>query len=88
MANVAKAKKIVEAAIPLIAAYEGDTPPAQMALGGGGAIMTSREAIPDARLFALWPLLGKYFPEKRSFLSKDLQSGTCAKVPYICPVRP
>ena len=34
MANVAKAKKIVEPAIPLIAAAAGDTPRAK-ALGGG-----------------------------------------------------
>ena len=69
MANVAKAKQIVEAAIPLIAAYDGETPSAQKALGGGGAIMTARDAIPDARLFELWPLLGKYFPEKSSLVT-------------------
>lgn len=69
MANVAKAKKIVETAIPLIAAYDGEVPAAQKALGGGGAIMTSRSAIPDGRLFDLWPLLGKYFPEKSSLVT-------------------
>ena len=69
MANVAKAKKIVEAVVPLIAAYDGETPSAQKALGGGGAIMTRRDMIPDERLFKLWPLLGKYFPEKSSLVT-------------------
>ena len=66
MANVANAQKVVAAAIPKIVAYNGETPEAQKALGGGGAIMTRRELIPAATLQRLWPIVSAYYPERKA----------------------
>ena len=65
MANVANAQKVVRLAIPKLAAYSGETPDAQKALGGGGAVMTRRELIPAETLLRLWPIVGSYYPERK-----------------------
>lgn len=56
--NVSLARKIVRCAVPRIAAFDG---PAPMSNALAGAIMTRREAIPQSKLDALAPIVGKYF---------------------------
>jgi 5'-methylthioadenosine phosphorylase len=75
MANVANAQKVVAAAIPKIVAYNGETPEAQNALGGGGAIMTRRELIPAATLQRLWPIVSAYYPERKAEVEALAGSG-------------
>ncbi|MBW1876914.1 MAG: S-methyl-5'-thioadenosine phosphorylase [Deltaproteobacteria bacterium] len=57
--NVALAKDIIRAAVPLVAAHEG---PAPMSDALENAIMTSPERIPPAIRQALDPIVGKYLP--------------------------
>jgi 5'-methylthioadenosine phosphorylase len=60
--NVEKAKRIVAETIKIVSGYSGKKPPAQCALGGGGAIMTAKDKIPQDRLVALAPIIGAYLP--------------------------
>ena len=63
--NVEKAKRIVAETIKLAANHNGEKPPAQGALFGGGSIMTARDKIPKDRLEALAPIIKGYFPEEK-----------------------
>jgi len=58
--NVDKAKNVILKALPKLAAYKGDAPAAQTALGGGGAIMTAKDKIPAKLKRDLEPILGAY----------------------------
>ena len=55
--NVSTAKRIIQAAVPRIAAHEG---PAPQSNALAGAIMTRLDAIPAERRAALAPLVSKY----------------------------
>jgi len=56
-ANVALAKRIVKAAVPKIAAFEG---PAPMSNALAGSIISNPEYHPPERVAALAPIVGKY----------------------------
>jgi 5'-methylthioadenosine phosphorylase len=58
--NVQKAKNVVRAFVPLIAAHEGDAP---QSTAMHGACMTAVGMLPASRVKALRPLIGAYMQE-------------------------
>ena len=66
--NVTIAKAVIQGALPLIAAHQGEHPLAHTLKG---AIMTHADAIPDRIRFDLAPILGKYLGVPANYVAEE-----------------